>query len=286
MKKITFLVLGLIIVIIILVFVFSSFYILDQTQTAVVLRFGQIVKINEQAGLSFKTPFVDNVEKFEKRVMIYDISPERVITADKKTIVVDTYSLWKISDPKLFIETMRTVNMALSRIDDIVYSHARDIIAKYDFEEILSKKRFEILDSILEKTKADLKIFGIDVVDVRIKRNDLPEENRNSVYNRMNSERYSIATQIRAEGEGQAQQIKAEADKQVKIILSDAERESKIIKGTADASSIKIYADAFSESPEFFELRKLTEIYQNSFKDSILVIPQDSDILKYFKEVK
>ncbi|MCP5465425.1 MAG: protease modulator HflC [Thermotogae bacterium] len=286
MKKITFLVLGLIIVIIILVFVFSSFYILDQTQTAVVLRFGQIVKINEQAGLSFKTPFVDNVEKFEKRVMIYDISPERVITADKKTIVVDTYSLWKISDPKLFIETMRTVNMALSRIDDVVYSHARDIIAKYDFEEILSKKRFEILDSILEKTKADLKIFGIDVVDVRIKRNDLPEENRNSVYNRMNSERYSIATQIRAEGEGQAQQIKAEADKQVKIILSDAERESKIIKGTADASSIKIYADAFSESPEFFELRKLTEIYQNSFKDSILVIPQDSDILKYFKEVK
>ncbi|HOO74280.1 MAG TPA: protease modulator HflC [Tepiditoga sp.] len=286
MKKITFLVLGLIIVIIILVFVFSSFYILDQTQTAVVLRFGQIVKINEQAGLSFKTPFVDNVEKFEKRVMIYDISPVRVITADKKTIVVDTYSLWKISDPKLFIETMRTVNMALSRIDDVVYSHARDIIAKYDFEEILSKKRFEILDSILEKTKADLKIFGIDVVDVRIKRNDLPEENRNSVYNRMNSERYSIATQIRAEGEGQAQQIKAEADKQVKIILSDAERESKIIKGTADASSIKIYADAFSESPEFFELRKLTEIYQNSFKDSILVIPQDSDILKYFKEVK
>jgi len=286
MKKITFLVLSLIIVIIILVFVFSSFYILDQTQTAVVLRFGQIVKINDQPGLSFKTPFVDNVEKFEKRVMIYDISPERVITADKKTIVVDTYSLWKISDPKLFIETMRTVTMALSRIDDIVYSHARDIIAKYNFEEILSKKRFEILDSILEKTRADLKIFGIEVVDVRIKRNDLPEENRNSVYNRMNSERYSIATQIRAEGDGQAQQIRAEADKKVKIILSDAEKESKIIKGTADASAIKIYADAFSESPEFFEIRKLTEIYQNSFKDSILVIPEDSDILKYFKEVK
>ncbi|MDN5341829.1 protease modulator HflC [Oceanotoga sp. DSM 15011] len=285
MKNKIMLVLSLIIVFTVIFILFSSFYILDQTQQAAVLRFGEIKKIETEPGLHFKTPFIDNVDKFEKRIMIYDINPERLITADKKTIVVDTYALWKISNPKVFIESMRTVSTALTRIDDIIYSHVRDVIAKYNFEEILSKQRFNLLDEIKNRSENSLKEFGINIVDVRVKRTDLPQENTKAVYNRMNAERFSIAAQIRAEGKRESEKIKAEADKQVKIILSDARKESEIIRGTADASSIKIYSDAYSLDESFFELDKLTDIYKNSFKDSIITIPEDSPLLKYFHEV-
>lgn len=281
MKKI----ISIVVIIVAVFFLFSSFYIVNQTQQAVVLRFGQIQKVKSEPGLGFKTPFVDNVVKFEKRIMLYDIKPERVITLDKKTIVVDTYALWKIEDAKKFIESMNSVQRALTRIDDVVYSHVRDIIAKYNFTQILSVKRSEILKEITSRSRKSLQNFGIYVQDVRVKRTDLPPENTQSVYNRMKAERYSIAELIRAEGQREAQKTRAEADKQVKIILSDAQRKSEIIKGTADASVITILANAFGEDKDFFELMKITDMYKDSFKDSILVIPQDSPILKYFKEV-
>ncbi|PNR95757.1 protease modulator HflC [Petrotoga sp. 9PWA.NaAc.5.4] len=278
-----------IIIIIIFLGVFfslTSFYIVDQTQQAVVLRFGQIKNVKTDPGIYLKVPFVDNVVKLDKRYMIYDIAPERVITADKKTIISDTYAIWRIVDPQKFIETLRTVEVALNRLDDIVYSHVRDVIAKYTFEEILSKKRLEILDEIKNRSKNSLESFGIEIVDVRVKRTDLPQENAQAVYERMNAERYSIASQIRAEGEREAQKMRSEADRQASMIISEAKKEAEIIRGTAEASSTAIYSQAYSLDEDFFELQRITNIYINSFEDSILFIPTDSPLLKYFYELE
>jgi membrane protease subunit HflC len=286
MKKIgTWITLG-IIAILVIVFLSTSLVILDETKQGAIVRFGDIRKIITEPGIYFKTPFVDNVLKYEKRIMLYDIDTERVITEDKKTIVVDTYSIWRISNPQTFIESMRTVNNALTRIDDVVYSHVRDVIAKYSFDEILSRKRIELLDEIKVRSEESLKEYGINIVDVRVKRTDLPDDNRKAVYDRMNAERYSIAAQIRAEGEKEGQKIRAEADKQKEIILSQANRDAKIIRGTADASALNIYADAYNEDSEFYELQRITNIYKESLNNSVISIPLDSPLMKYFDEVE
>ncbi|KLO23602.1 MULTISPECIES: protease modulator HflC [unclassified Marinitoga] len=286
MKKTTKSIILSLIAIIVILFIYTSLFIVNQEQQAVVLRFGEIKKIVTEPGISFKTPFIDNVVKFEKRLMLYDIDPERIITADKKTVIVDTYTIWRINDPKTFIESMRSVQLALTRIDDVVYSNVRDLVAKYTLNEVLSKKREEMLTEITKRSSENLKQFGIEIVDVRVKRTDLPPDISKSVYNRMMAERYSIAAQIRAEGQRESEIIKAEADKKVKIILSEAQKNAEIIRGTADASVIAIYADAYNASPEFFELKRIADIYKDSFKDNILLLSPDSPILKYLYEEK
>ncbi|KUK82804.1 MAG: HflC protein [Petrotoga mobilis] len=264
----------------------TAFYIVDQTQQAIVIRFGNILNIRTEPGIYVKTPFIDNVVKLEKRIMIYDIPVERVITSDRRTILADTYAIWRIEDPQKFIETLRTVEVAKTRIDDIVYSHARDVIGNYTFSEVLSFQRVAILEDIKNRSEASLQDFGINVVDVRLKRTDLPQENTEAVYERMKSERYAMAAQLRAEGEKESQRMKAEADKLASIIVSDAEKEANIIRGTGEASAINIYSEAYSLDIEFYELQKITDIYKDSFKDSILVFPNDSPLLKYFYEVE
>ncbi|WP_113074997.1 protease modulator HflC [Petrotoga sp. 9PW.55.5.1] len=286
MKNMTLWAVVIIVVFLGIFFALTSFYIVDQTQQAIVLRFGNIKSIRTEPGIYTKVPFVDNVEKFEKRLMIYDIPVERVITSDRRTILADTYAIWRIEDPQKFIETLRTVEVALTRIDDIVYSHARDVIGNYNFLEVLSTERPAILEEIKKRSSNSLKSFGIEVVEVRLKRTDLPKENTEAVYERMKSERYAMAAQLRAEGEKESQRMKAEADKQASIIVSEAEKEANIIRGTGEASAINIYSEAYSLDTDFYELQKITDIYKDSFKDSILVFPNDSPLLKYFYEVE
>jgi len=264
----------------------TAFYIVDQTQQAVVLRFGNIVSIKTEPGIYVKTPFIDNVVKLEKRIMIYDIPVERVITSDRRTILADTYALWRIEDPQKFIETLRTVEVAMTRIDDIIYSHARDVIGNYTFPEVLSFQRTAILEDIKNRSEASLQDFGINVVDVRLKRTDLPQENTEAVYERMKSERYAMAAQLRAEGEREAQRMKAEADREASRIRSDAQKEAEIIRGTGEASALNIYSEAYSLDQDFYELQKITDIYKDSFNNSILMIPNDAPLLKLFYEVE
>jgi membrane protease subunit HflC len=224
--------------------------------------------------------------KFEKRFMIYDIPVERVITFDRRTVLADTYAIWKIEDPKRFIETLGTIEVAMARIDDIVYSHVRDVIGTYTFAELLSIQRIKILEEVKKRSANSLKDFGINIVDVRLKRADLPTENTQAVYERMKSERYAMAAKLRAEGEKEAQKMKAEADKKVSIIKADAQKEAEIIRGTGEASATNIYSEAYSQDIDFYELQKTTQIYKDSFKNSILVIPNDSPLLKYFYNIK
>lgn len=284
--KITMIVIGVFIGIAILIILFTSMFILDQTKQAVVLRFGKTVKVVKEPGLHFKQPFVDKVVKFEKRILIYDIEPEKIIAADKKTLIVDTYTLWKIKDPRKFMESFKSVKLALPRIDDIVYSHIRDVFAKGTFEEIVSEKREEFLRKVTELCRKDLDEFGVEIIDVRIKHADLPPENTQAVYNRMKEERYSIAAQIRAEGQKEAQKIKAEAEKKVKIILAKAYSEAEKIKGTGEASAVSVYAKSFSKDPDFYEFWRTMEVYRNSLKDAVLIVGEDAEILKFMIKEK
>jgi len=284
--KIAMIVIGVFIAVAVLILLFTSMFILDQTQQAVVLRFGKVVKVVKEPGLHFKQPFVDNVVKFEKRMLIYDIEPEKIITADKKTLIIDTYTLWKIKDPRKFMESFKSVRLALPRIDDIVYSHIRDVFAKGTFEEIVSEKREEFLNKVTKLCRRDLDEFGVEVVDVRVKHADLPPENTQAVYNRMKEERYSIAAQIRAEGQKEAQKIRAEADKKVKIILAQAYSEAEKIKGTGDASAVSIYAQSFSKDPDFYEFWRTMELYRDSLKDAVIIAGEDAEVLKFMIKEK
>jgi len=284
--KIAMIVIGVFIAVAVLILLFTSMFILDQTQQAVVLRFGKIMRVVKDPGLHFKQPFVDNVVKFEKRMLIYDIEPEKIITADKKTLIIDTYTLWKIKEPRKFMESFKSVRLALPRIDDIVYSHIRDVFAKGTFEEIVSEKREEFLNKVTKLCKRDLDEFGVEVVDVRVKHADLPPENTQAVYNRMKEERYSIAAQIRAEGQKEAQKIRAEADKKVKIILAQAYSEAEKIKGTGDASAVSIYAQSFSKDPDFYEFWRTMELYRDSLKDAVIIAGEDAEVLKFMIKEK
>ncbi|QTA38400.1 protease modulator HflC [Thermosipho ferrireducens] len=273
----------IVIIVIALIILSLSIFIIDQTEQAVVLRFGEIINTYSEAGIHFKTPFIDNVKKFEKRILLYDIEPEKIITEDKKTLIIDTYALWKIANPQKFIETMRTKALAESRIDDIVYSHIRNVFAKHTFDEIISDRREEFLREVTKLSREDLKDFGIEVVDVRVKHADLPNENIRAVYERMKAERYSIAAQIRAEGQKEAQKIRAEADKKATVILAEAQSKAEQLKGIGEASSTRIYAEAYQQDPEFFEFWRSLSSYNDIFKNGTVILG-DMEILKYFSK--
>lgn len=271
-------------VVIILAVLFLSFSIVvvDETQYAVVIRFGEIVKVITKPGLAFKTPFVDTVTKLDRRYTIYDIPPERIITSDKKTLVIDSYIIWRISDPKRFIESMRSESLALSRLDDIVYSGLRNSLAKYDMDTIVTQEK-DFLKEVLNFSATNVKNFGIEIVDVRVKKTDLPIENRNAVFERMKSERQSIAALIRAEGEKEAQKIRSEADKKALIIQSQAQSDAEQIKGTGEASATRIYSQAYSQDPQFYELWKTLESYKDIIPGSVILLDDNMDILNYLK---
>ncbi len=270
------------VIILAIIFLALSIVIVDETKYVVILRFGEIRKVITEPGLNFKTPFVDNVVKLDKRYSIYDIPPERIITKDKKTLIVDSYIIWKISDPKLFIESMRTESLALSRLDDVVYSGLRNTLAKLDMDTIVTQEK-TFLKDVLDFSISNTKDYGIQVIDVRVKKTDLPAENRNAVFERMKSERQSIAALIRAEDEKEAQKIRSEADKKAAIIKAEALSKAEYIKGTGDASATKIYAEAYSKDERFYKLWKTLESYKDIVPGSVIILSKDAEILQYVK---
>ncbi|MBC7117273.1 MAG: protease modulator HflC [Pseudothermotoga sp.] len=280
--KLTIIVTVAVISILAIVFVMLSLFIVDQTQYAIVLRFGQIRKVISEPGLYVRTPFVDNVVRLSKRYYIYDIPVEKIITLDKKTMLVDSYAIWKIYDPKKFLESVRTVNLALSRIDDVVYSGLRNTLAKLEFDDIVTGER-QYLTDITDFARKNLAEFGIEVRDVRIKHTDLPEENQQAVFERMKSERQSIAALIRAEGQKEAQKIRSEADKQATIIRAQAMSEAERIKGSGEASATRIYAEAFSRDYEFYKLLRTLESYKTIIPNSVVIVGKDLTILEQMK---
>ncbi len=282
MKK----VIAFVIVVVGLIIVYNLFtFTVDETKKAAVLRFGEIVRIVEEPGLNFKIPFVQNVVYLEDRVLNYDIQPRDVLTSDQKRLVIDNYAIWRVGDPKAFIEaTGGRLNNAQSRIDDIVYSDLRNILAKNTLDEIVSEQRLEFLDQVTELSRAKLAEFGITLIDVRIKRADLPTEIEQAVFERMRSERERIAAQLRAEGEEQSKQIRSTADKDAEIILADARKEAERVRGEGDARALEIFAEAYNQDPDFYRFWRTLESYRTALAgETRIVLSTDSDYLEFIE---
>lgn len=251
----------------------------DETQKAVVLRFGQIVRVVEKPGLNTKKPFLENVVYLEDRLLSVNIKPAPVITVDKQRLTIDSYTLWRIKDSRKFMETMRGVRVnAEQRLDDIIYSLLRDVLGQKNFDDVLKR---EFLSEVQKRAQKQVEDFGMEIVDVRIKRADLPEANEQAVYQRMMSERKQIAQRFRAEGDQEAQRIRSDAEKQVQIIVAEANKKSEQLKGEGDAQALKIYADAYNADPKFFLFWRTLDSYKRSILHrSTLVLSTDSDYLK------
>ena len=276
-------------IVLLLIIAYNLFtFTVDETQKAAVLRFGEIVKVVEDPGLHFKVPFINNVVYLEDRILNYDIQPRDILTSDQKRLTIDNYAIWRVGKPQTFIEANAgNIASAQARIDDIVYSDLRDILAKHTLDQIVSAKRLEYLHQVTALSQSKLQAFGIKLIDVRIKRADLPSEIEQAVYGRMRSERERIAAQLRAEGEEKAKQITSSADKEKEIILAEANKTAEMVKGEGDAQALEIYADAYNQDPEFYRFWRSLESYKTALKDSTsIVLTDNSDYLHFLNTMK
>ncbi len=257
-------------------------YTVDQTEVAIVLRLGKPVGGPRGPGLHFRIPFVESVVKYDTRYLEYDAEAREIISRDKKNIKVDNYARWRIVDPLRFYQTVRDEIGAQARLDDIIYSQVREQLGKYDLQEIVATERAAIMEEVTRLTAQAARQYGIEVVDVRIKRADLPPANEKAVYARMEAERKRQAHRYRAEGEEVAREVRSQADKERSIILAEAYRKAQEIRGQGDAEATRIYAEAFGQDPEFYDFVKSLEVYRAAFKegDVILVSPR-SELFRY-----
>lgn len=275
------------VVVLALVALQQSAFIVDQTETALVLQLGKPVRGAQAPGLHFKLPFVQNIIFFDARLLNYDAQPSEVLTKDKKTMEVDNYSKWRIADPLKFYTTVRSIPRAQARLDDIIYSEMRVALGKYTLIEIVSSKRAEIMEQVTRESNKLINQFGIVVNDVRIKGTDLPPENARAIYGRMRAERERQARQYRSEGKEEAAKIKASTDKERSIILAEAGRQAEILEGEGDAESIKIYADALNRDPRFYEFQRSLEAYKAGLKNgTTFVLTPKNEFLRYMASPK
>jgi membrane protease subunit HflC len=279
MKKGTLLI---ILIVVILFLANLSLFIVDETKQAIVLQFGKPIREIKESGLNWKVPFIQNVVFFEDRLLAYDSAPTEIITKDKKTLIVDNYARWKIIDPLKFLQTVRDLNGAQVRLDDIIYSELRVDLGLYNMSEIVSEKREGIMKRVTEISNEKANTYGIQIVDVRIKRVDLPPENEKYIFDRMKAERERIAKQYRAEGEEESAKIIAETEREKTVILAEAYKSAQILKGEGEAESVKIYAESFNQDPEFYKFYRTLEAYRKTFKEKTTVLlSTDSEFLKY-----
>ena len=265
--------------------IFISAYTIDETEQGIILEFGRPVGGSiTNPGLHFKFPWRQLV-KLEKRILEYDVEAREILSLDKRRIVVDNYARWKISDPLQFYKSVRTINGGLNRIDPIIYSELRVELGKHNLTEIVDNRREAIMEIVTNEARQKLKEYGIDLVDVRIKRADLSIENEKAVYDRMIAERERQAKQFRSEGEEEALKIRAETDKDKAIILANAFKISQEISGEGDAKALEIYASGYKSDPEFYNFTRTLDSYKKIIdNESKLILTTDSDFLKLLKE--
>ncbi|HKN88517.1 MAG TPA: protease modulator HflC, partial [Nitrospiraceae bacterium] len=231
----------------------SPFFVVDLTQSAIVVQLGKPVRSITEPGLQWKVPFIQDVTYFDKRLLDYDSGAQDVITKDKKTLLIDNFAKWRITDPLKVYQAFQTQRSAYKRLDDIIYSELRVEVGRHDLSEIVSKTRSDIMAIVTKRGNEKAAAYGIEIVDVRIKRADLPEQNEKAVFARMQAEREREAKQYRAEGAEEAQKIRSEAEKDREILLADAYKTAEQLRGEGDARAFKQYADAYRQDPKFFE---------------------------------
>ncbi len=273
-------------VVVALIILGLSMYVVDQRQSAIVLQLGEVVAVKTEPGLYFKTPLVQNVRYFDSRLLTLDMpEAERFITAEKKNVMVDAFVKWRIADVKQYYVSVGGDELrAQSRLLQTANAGMKEEFGKHTIQEVISGEREKIMQVLREKTNADASKIGVQVVDVRLKRVDFPQEISDSVYRRMEAERKSAANELRATGFAESEKIRADADRQRQVILANAYRDAQRIKGEGDAKATAIYGVAFSRNPEFFDFYRSLEAYKQSFKNKsdIMVVDPSASFFKYF----
>ena len=264
-----------------------SMFTVDQRQYAVVFQLGEVKRAIAEPGLYFKMPMVQNVRYFEKRIITLDnAEPERFITSEKKNVLVDSYIKWRIVDPKLYyISVGGDESRARTRLNQTVNAGLREEFGKRTVHDVVSGERDKIMDKMREKADADARKIGVEIVDVRLKRVELPTEVSDAVFRRMEAERKRVANELRSEGAAEAEKIRADADRQREVIIAEAYRDAQKLKGEGDAKATAIYGAAFGQNAEFYAFYRSLEAYRSSFKskNDVLVVEPNSDFFKYMK---
>ncbi len=283
-KSIGPLVIGLLIVLVVLS---MSTYTVDQRQNALVFQLGEVVSVKTKPGLYFKLPLVQNVRYFDTRILTLDSTdPERFITSEKKNVLVDSFIKWRVIDARQFyVSVGGDETRAAIRLNQTVNDGLRAEFGRRTINEVVSGRRDEIMRTIQAKADQDARKIGVQVIDVRIKRVDLPETVSENVYRRMEAERKQVANELRSTGAAEAEKIKADADKQKDVIVAEAYRDAQRVKGDGDAKAAAIYSASFGKNPEFYAFYRSMQAYRESFKDKsdVMVLDPSADFFKYMK---
>ena len=271
----------------ILVVLSLSLFTVDQRQYAVVFQLGEVKQVITAPGLNFKWPLIQNVRFFDRRILTMDNpEPERFITSEKKNVLVDSYVKWRIVDPKLYyISVGGDESRAKTRLSQTVNDGLRGEFGKRTVHDVVSGERDKIMEDMRAKADVDARKIGVEIVDVRLKRVELPQEVSESVYRRMEAERKRVANELRSEGSAEAEKIRADADKQREVIVAEAYRDAQKTKGEGDAKAAAIYGQAFGQNPEFFSFYRSLEAYRATFrtKSDVMVLEPNSEFFKYLK---
>ena len=254
---------------------------------AMVVQLGEPVRQIREPGLYWRIPFIQQVTYFDRRLLDYDASPKEILTRDKQQLVVDNYSRFRIIDPLQFYRTVRDENGAQSRLDDVVYSNLRETLGRHTLSEIVSEQRAALLEEVTKTSDAKAREYGIEIVDVRIKRADLPEKNEQNVFNRMRSERERQAKKYRAEGDEEARKIRSTADKTVQILMADARQQAEVIRGQGDAQAARIFAEAYGRDPEFYAFVRTLDAYKRTLATgTTAILSPHSDFLELLNRIE
>lgn len=267
----------------------NSLFIVKQGETAVVFRLGEIIDANLEPGLHMKVPFINSVRLFDSRMQTLDAPPERYLTKEQKNLIVDSFVKWRIVDAELFFTTLNgDIRLANMRLGQIITDALRAEFGDRTVQEVISRDRDRIVQGISRATENDVRNFGIEIADIRVKRVDLPEDVSESVYRRMEAERTRVARELRAEGTEAGERITADAERQKVVLLSQAFKESEIIRGHGDAKAARIFSEAYSKNPEFYGFFHSLESYQRVFNDKsdVMIIDANSDFFNNFNDLK
>ena len=263
-----------------------SVFTVDQREVAILLQFGKVERTNLQPGLHFKVPIVQNVMKFDLRIQTLDSDPQSYLTLEKKNVIVDSFVKWRIADVRRFYTSAGgSIRQANNRLGEVILKRLRDEFGKRSIQQVVSGQRAEIMDELRVAAKDQADELGLEIVDVRIKRVDLPADVSQSVYNRMRAERQEVAKRFRSEGEEQARNLRASANKDREVIIAEADRKAQITRGAGDARATKIYALAFGQDREFYKLYRSLNAYRASFGNAgdVLLLEPTSEFFDYFK---
>ena len=267
-----------------IVMTLSAAFIVDQREQALVLQFGDPKRVIQEPGLNFKIPFIQQTVRFDKRLLDFDNAPEEVIASDQKRLVVDAFARYHITDPLKFYQTVGTEMALRPRLGSVLNSTLRQVLGTVPLQQVVSEKRGALMLEIRNIVRTEASRFGIRVEDVRIKRADLPAQNSEAIYRRMQTERQQEAAELRAKGAEEAQKIRAEANRQKVVIVAEAEKDSQILRGDGEGQMNRIFAEAFGRDPEFFSFYRSMQAYEAALgtDDTTMVLSPDSDFFRYF----